>query len=105
MFVTTVLLFPFTLISLGYLMRCGAVYGSDPARPRTHVLLRVSPDGPLLATLVLSATNMLPVLFPALARATAAIALAAVDSPQALVAEIDPQSTFLRRADSPLCGG
>ena len=54
---------PVNLFSLGQMQRCGAVYGPDPLRPRTHVSISSSPSGPSLAYTTLSSHNLLPVNF------------------------------------------
>ena len=61
---------PTNLLSLGHLQRSGATYGPDPTRPLTHFLLRLSPSGPILATVKLSDNNLLPVNFAALSTST-----------------------------------
>ena len=63
---------PSNLISLGYLQRSGATYGSDPSRPHTHVVIRLGQTGPVLATVPLSSNNLLPIDFCELARSTRA---------------------------------
>ena len=54
---------PVNLFSLSQMQRCGAVYGPDPLRPRTHVTISSSPSGPSLAYATLSSHNLLPVNF------------------------------------------
>ena len=61
---------PVNLFSLGQMQRCGATYGPDPLRPLTHVTIRSSPSGPLLAHAALSTHNLLPVDFAALLHAS-----------------------------------
>ena len=63
---------PVNLFSLGHMQRCGATYSPDPLRPLTHVSIRSYPSGPLLAHSTLSPTNLLPVDFNALAKASTA---------------------------------
>lgn len=52
------------------MQRCGATYGPDPLRPLSHVTIRSSLSGPLLAHAALSTHNLLPVDFAALHRAS-----------------------------------
>ena len=61
---------PVNLFSLGQMQRCGATYGPDPLRPLSHVTIRSSPSGPLLAHAALSTHNLLPVDFAALLHAS-----------------------------------
>lgn len=82
---------PINLISLGYLQRCGAFYSPDPARPTTHFLIRLNPDGPILATVQLSRNNMLPVDFNSLLASTHHL------QPSAFLAHHSAEQ--LRRAD------
>lgn len=90
-----------TLISLGYLQRCGAVYGCDPARPSTHLLIHESPGGRLLATAELSATNMLPVRFHGPPAVPSALSVSVVPAPSPSVSPpgtMDAQWHALLRA-------
>ena len=65
---------PSNLISLGHLQRSGATYGSDPLQPHTHVIIRLGRSGPKLATVKLSANNLLPIDFVTLEQSTLASA-------------------------------
>ena len=67
---------PVSLFSLGQMQRCGATYGPDPLRPLSHVTIRSSLSGPLLAHAALSTHNLLPVDFAALHRASTLTPLA-----------------------------
>lgn len=52
---------PVTLISLGFLHRCGAHYYTDPDSVSPRLIVRTWKDGPILFSAALSSMNMLPV--------------------------------------------
>ena len=58
-----------TLISMGHLQASGAVWGCDPARPRTHILIHRFPGGPLIGSACRTSSNMYPADIPGLTRA------------------------------------
>ena len=58
-----------TLIGMGHLQASGAVWGCDPARPRTHILIHRFPGGPLIGSACRTSSNMYPADIPGLTRA------------------------------------
>ena len=93
---------PSNLISLGYLQRCGATYGTDPDRPRTHVIIRLDPTGPTLTSVALSDNNLLPIDFSTLGKPSRAAAMSTSQHPNSIPrALISPHHTAeqLRRAE------
>lgn len=78
---------PVNLLSLGHLQRCGAIYSPDPQRPLTHITVRMSSCGPILAHDALTPNNLLLVNF-------ASLHIAAIKSPQHYHVPLALSSTF-----------